>query len=173
MSDPYAADRYSGDPRDADRYAVDPRDADRYAVDPRDAELYGTAPRRRKRTFGRTVRAVVGTFLGVAFFVPVATILLTVIWPGEAVYTAPLFCAEPTPEAVVVADFYPHEGGTAGDFTLYCVGDRGQRTRIGWMPPFIALSTAHVLIVLPMALAGVLRSDPRDGRPTDDEDARS
>ncbi|TJZ80466.1 hypothetical protein FCG67_05195 [Rhodococcus oryzae] len=63
----------------------------------------------------------------------------SVIWPGQALYLAPLFCEQPTGEAVVVSDTYASGDGTSTDFTLYCVGDRGQTIDAGWLRPFLLL----------------------------------
>nr|WP_246044859.1 hypothetical protein [Rhodococcus oryzae] len=67
------------------------------------------------------------------------TLISSVIWPGQALYLAPLFCEQPTGEAVVVSDTYASGDGTSTDFTLYCVGDRGQTIDAGWLRPFLLL----------------------------------
>ena len=88
-------------------------------------------------------------------FTMIPTILLTVIWPGEAKLTAPLFCSDARPEAFVVTDTYSDgTGETATNFTMYCVGPRGDADDIGWAKPFLVLSVVHTLLLL--AVIGVL-----------------
>lgn len=76
------------------------------------------------------------------------TILLAVaIWPGEAKLLAPLLCPDDQPDAFVVADTYSVQPGeTTTNFTLYCMGERGQHTEVGYFTPFVLLTAAHAAV---------------------------
>jgi len=86
----------------------------------------------------------------VAFFALMTTIVVTgAIWPGEARLTAPLFCPDDEPDAFVVVDRYDRQPGeTAYDFSLYCMGARGQTEEIGWFRPSAVLTLAHALALV-------------------------
>ena len=83
-----------------------------------------------------------------------ATILTTMaIWPGEAKLTAPLFCEDGKPDAFVVVDrSNPAPGETTYNFSLYCMGARGETQEIGWFRPSAVLTLGHA--VLYVALVG-------------------
>jgi hypothetical protein len=94
------------------------------------------------------------------FVASMLTILLTVaIWPGEAKLTAPFLCPEGQDDAFVVTDTYQTEPGeTSTNFTLYCVGPRGDFTDAGFFPSFAMLTGFHLaLILLLLVLWGVVR----------------
>ncbi|BAN00432.1 hypothetical protein [Ilumatobacter coccineus] len=76
------------------------------------------------------------------------------IWPGEVKLLAPFFCTDAQPDAFVVADTYnPHPGETVTNFSLYCMGPRGDATDHGFMKPFLLISAIHGLIIVgPMVL---------------------
>lgn len=86
------------------------------------------------------------------------TLLTSVIWPGEARLTAPLFCPDHRPDAYVVVDSYSSAPGeTSYDFSLYCMGDRGDVTEVGWFRPQAVLLLAHWgLLVGAFVLSGVV-----------------
>ena len=86
------------------------------------------------------------------------TILTSVIWPGEAKLTAPLLCPDHRPDAFVVVDSYSSAPGeTSYDFSLYCMGDRGDVTEVGYFRPQGVLLLAHWgLLVGGFVLAGVV-----------------
>lgn len=69
------------------------------------------------------------------------------IWLGQAVYLAPLLCEEPTSEGIVVSDTYATGDGTSTNFTLHCVGDRGQTIDAGWLRPFLLIWSVYLLVV--------------------------
>src|SRR5690606_25840471 len=129
---------------------------------------HGTVRRRRHADRGsphvttRTIKVpkpVVAVLLvGVLLFASgmVTVITAMAIWPGEAKLTAPLLCDDDRPDPFVVRDTYNvRPGETAMNFTLYCVGERGDFDEIGWMAPTLALWAGHTVILLVMAL-GVL-----------------
>ncbi|MEV6426192.1 hypothetical protein [Nocardia sp. NPDC051463] len=82
----------------------------------------------------------------------VGCLLPIAIWPGEAKLTAPLFCTAPYTEPMVVSDTFVDSEGTGTNFTLYCVGDRGQSTDEGFLLPWLALWAAHTVLVGVVAL---------------------
>ncbi|HEY7072480.1 MAG TPA: hypothetical protein VH479_20300 [Acidimicrobiales bacterium] len=86
----------------------------------------------------------------VAFFALMTTIVVAgAIWPGEAKLTAPLFCPDDKPDAFVVVDrYHPGPGETAYDFSLYCMGPRGQTEEIGWFRPSAVLTLVHALLLV-------------------------
>ncbi|MBC7301642.1 MAG: hypothetical protein H5T78_11865 [Nocardia sp.] len=103
----------------------------------------------------RVLVAAVSAVVAAAFL----TILIAVaIWPGEAQLTAPLFCAPPATEPMVVSDTFHDAEGTSTNYTLYCVGDRGVVTDAGFALPMLVLFGAHVLILGALLLVGTLIS---------------
>lgn len=109
-----------------------------------------TRPRLGPLGCGIGLVASVGALLFTSFIV---TILLAVaIWPGEVKLVAPLFCSDEQPDPFVVSDTYSVQPGeTTTNFTLYCMGPRGDATDHGFMLPFLATMALNTL-----ALAGVL-----------------
>ena len=108
-----------------------------------------TAQERGRKGAGQVGSAL--ALLGVFLFVStMTTVIVTIgIWPGEAKLTAPLFCDEEHPDPFVVSDTYnPAPGETVTNFTMYCVGPRGQTRDVGFFGPFVALSVAHGLLWL-------------------------
>ncbi|MBC2641962.1 hypothetical protein H5400_24415 [Rhodococcus wratislaviensis] len=91
----------------------------------------------------RTVAWVIGVVAAAGMF----TLILSVIWPGQAVYLAPVFCEPPVSEAMVVSDTYATGDGTSTDFALYCVGERGQTLDEGWLRPFLLLWAVYLAVV--------------------------
>ena len=90
------------------------------------------------------------------------------IWPGEAELLEPILCTDARPEAVVVYDTYsPRPGETVTNFSLYCMGPRGDVTDHGWGKVFFWLSGFHTLFVLGLFGIGSLR---RKLRPPDRAD---
>lgn len=76
------------------------------------------------------------------------TAVSMVIWPGEAKLLAPLFCDDAQPDAFVVADHYsPQPGETSTDFTMYCMGPRGDHTDVGWLKPFLGISVLNGIVL--------------------------
>lgn len=102
------------------------------------------------------VGAVFGSLaVGLIAGVFVTTILTVAIWPGEAKLTAPLFCPDDRSEAIVVRDeSRTSDGSTSIDYSMYCVGERGEVTEIGFLRPFAVLTVVHALIIA--LVAGVL-----------------
>ena len=97
-------------------------------------------------------------FAVLAFAAVMTTVILAVgIWPGEAKLTAPLLCPDDQPDAFVVSDTYSVQPGeTTTNFTLYCMGERGQHTEVGFFLPFLLLTLLHgaIIIGLVMLFAG-------------------
>jgi hypothetical protein len=102
------------------------------------------------------------TFIGIAAGAAILGCLLNIpIWPGEAKLTAPLFCAPPYTEPMVVSDTFTDSEGTGTNFTLYCLGERGQFTDEGFLLPWLTLWAAHTVIITALALVvAVLRRRP-------------
>lgn len=97
--------------------------------------------------------------LGVLAFVSVmiTTIVAVAIWPGEAKLTAPLFCPDDKPDAFVVEDSYSvRPGETSYEFTLYCMGPRGEATDAGFFRPLAVLTLGHAVLVVGLVAASVL-----------------
>ncbi|HUG86340.1 MAG TPA: hypothetical protein VMM13_17370 [Euzebya sp.] len=109
----------------------------------------------RTSTPGQALGALIGLLLGLAFVTSMVTILVTIaIWPGEAVLTAPLLCPDSQPDAFVVADTVSVQPGeTSTNFTLYCVGPRGDFTDTGFLRPFLLLMGGHGIVMVILAAA--------------------
>jgi hypothetical protein len=107
-------------------------------------------PSPRRRRPGCLAGGILGGLAGLAFASSMLTILLAVgIWPGEAKLTAPLLCPDDRPDAFVVADTYSVQPGeTTTNFTLYCVGERGDFTDAGFMRPMLLLTAMHAVLIL-------------------------
>ncbi|MFQ6397419.1 hypothetical protein ACLMAJ_28715 [Nocardia sp. KC 131] len=96
---------------------------------------------------------LVAIFAGIAASTAILGCLLDIaIWPGEAELTAPLFCAQPYNQPIVVSDTFVDSEGTGTNYTLYCVGDRGQFTDEGFLLPWLTLWAAHTLIAVALTL---------------------
>ncbi|MDP3971406.1 MAG: hypothetical protein Q8P61_00645, partial [Candidatus Nanopelagicales bacterium] len=76
-----------------------------------------------------------------------AALLSSVIWPGQVAHLAPIFCEDPTSSAMVVSDAFTDGDGTSTNFTLYCVGPRGQTVDAGWLLPFVVLWGVYSLVL--------------------------
>lgn len=110
--------------------------------------------------------------LGVLLFAAVmTTVIVTIgIWPGEAKLVAPLLCPDDQPDAFVVSDTYSVQPGeTTTNFSLYCMGERGQHTEIGFFVPFVLLTVLHGALILALVAVLGLRGAARRRRqgPTD------
>lgn len=113
--------------------------------------------------------------IGVILFVgTMFTIILTIaIWPGEAKLLKPWLCSDDQPDAYVVTDTYQSEPGeTSTNFTLYCVGPRGDSTDQGWGKPMLILIGVHTLIIVALfflfgLLAGLAKRRRAVGPPDD------
>jgi len=102
--------------------------------------------------------------LGVlAFAAVMTTVILAIgIWPGEAKLVAPLLCPDDQPDAFVVSDTYSVQPGeTSTTFTLYCMGERGQHTEVGFFVPFMLLTVLHGAIYVALVLLLVGRGAVR------------
>lgn len=106
--------------------------------------------------------------LGIALFVAsmMTVIIAVAIWPGEAKLTAPLLCPDDQPDAFVVADTTQVQPGeSTTNFTMYCMGERGDVTDRGFALPFAVLTAFHlgllVLLVGVLSVRGVLRQRRR------------
>lgn len=115
----------------------------------------GEAPTPKKRPGCGVLLLGLAVMAGAALLL---TLLTSVIWPGETKLTAPLFCPDHRPDAFVVVDSYSSAPGeTSYDFSLYCMGDRGDVTEVGWFRPLAVVFLAHWgLLVGGFVLAGVL-----------------
>lgn len=97
-----------------------------------------------------TLGSIVTFVLGFIFVGLMASCVITIgIWPGQVKLLAPLFCTDAQPDAFVVADtFSPQPGETVTNFSLYCMGPRGDATDHGFIKPFALISVVNGLAVL-------------------------
>lgn len=88
------------------------------------------------------------TTIGALFLAMMMTIVIAVaIWPGEMKLLAPLFCTDAQPDAFVVTDSYQvRPGETSYNFSMYCMGPRGDVTSIGVWKPYGTLFLIHLVI---------------------------
>ncbi|MGI5218996.1 hypothetical protein [Nocardia sp. CA-290969] len=117
--------------------------------------------------FGRLLAVFAGILSATAIF----SIVASVIWPGEIELIAPLFCADPYNDPMVVSDTYHDSEGTSTNFTLYCVGDRGQFTNEGFFLPWLVLVAVHTAIAVVLALLIGLANRGREPRDRETQDA--
>ena len=134
------------------------------------------------------VGGVLALLFAFAFVGVIGSCLITIgIWPGQVKLLAPVFCSDAQPDAFVVSDTYnPHPGETVTNYTLYCMGERGDSTDHGFMRPFLLISVVNgvaifaigfVLVVLSGVIAGLRQrsratDDRRTAPPTADPDGR-
>ena len=120
-------------------------------------ELGVNAERARRPVVARALIWGMVIVFGAGFL----TLTSSVIWPGQALYLAPVFCEQPTAEAVIVSDTYASGDGTSTDFTLYCIGDRGQTIDEGWLRPFLMLWGCYaVAIVVLVVVVAIISRKP-------------
>jgi len=114
---------------------------------------------------------LLGLLFGWLFAATMITIIVTIaIWPGEAKLTAPILCPDDRTEAIVVRDeTNPRPGETSINYTLYCVGERGEATDVGFFRPFALLVVFHGLIVVLLMLVLGLRRRGRRSPPTHED----
>jgi hypothetical protein len=92
-------------------------------------------------------------FVSVMTTVVVAGAICSRLLHGRPGRDAPLFCEDGKPDAFVVVDrFNPAPGETTYNFSLYCMGARGETQEIGWFRPSAVLTLGHA--VLYVALVG-------------------
>lgn len=107
--------------------------------------------------------------LAVALFVGVMlTCIVSIgIWPGEAKLLGPILCTDARPDAIVVYDTYsPRPGETVTNFSLYCMGPRGDVTDHGWWKVFVLLTIFHTVLVGLVMVALAARRRLRTSRTT-------
>lgn len=128
----------------------------------------------------RLIGFLIGFVLLFAFVGVVGSCLITLaIWPGQLELLAPILCSDAQPDAFVVADTTnPTPGETATNFTLYCMGPRGDSTDVGFLRPFLMISVVNgLLIMIPIVIAMIVmitrfRSRLEIDRSTDGKRAR-
>ena len=105
--------------------------------------------------------------IGVLVFVSfLLTVILTVaIWPGEMKLTAPLLCPDDKADAYVVVDSVsPTPGETAYNFTLYCMGPRGDVFDAGSLRPVLLLMLGHTVLIVAAVVLILLPAGWHRGR---------
>jgi hypothetical protein len=101
----------------------------------------------------RSDRSWIGNIVGSLVLIVVGGLLLSClltigIWPGEVKLVAPLFCTDAQPDPFVVADTYsPQPGETVTNFSLYCMGPRGDATDHGFLWPFMATAMLNGIVL--------------------------
>ncbi len=105
-----------------------------------------------------------------AFVGVIGSCLITIgIWPGQLKLLAPVFCSAEQPDAFVVADTYsPRPGETVTNFSLYCMGERGDSTDQGFLFPFLLISVVNgiAIFAIVFVLGAVLRLRKRARPPS-------
>ena len=88
--------------------------------------------------------------VGVAGLVGFLVLMGSLVYPGALKWTAGSVCPDDKPDSVVVRDTYsPQPGETTTNFTLYCMGPRGETEDAGFGKP------VGLLILWGVALACV------------------
>ncbi|MFG1793512.1 hypothetical protein [Nocardia sp. NPDC049149] len=135
-----------------------PTSATEYRSADVDEQVSDAAPRRSPRILA-TLAVILFSTAMLGCILPIA------IWPGEAKLTAPLFCSEPYTEPIVVSDTYHDSEGQSTNYSMYCVGERGQYREVGFLRPWLALWALHTALVVGLVV-GVRVLRWRPGRPT-------
>ncbi|MEU7144277.1 hypothetical protein ABZ942_32870 [Nocardia sp. NPDC046473] len=118
----------------------------------------------------RPSRKILATLAVILFSTALlGTVLPVAIWPGEAKLTAPLFCEAPYTEPIVVSDTFSDAEGQSTNYSMYCVGDRGQYTEVGFLRPWLALWALHSAIVITLVILVGLWGRWRHPRATEPE----
>ena len=99
----------------------------------------------------------------------IAQCVSIVIWPGEAALTGPLFCASPHNEAIIVSDTESYAGESATNYTLMCVGARGEYRDAGFLGPWLVLWACHTALVFAVLCAALARHRARAAARRDEE----
>ncbi|WP_433654073.1 hypothetical protein ACQPW1_25735 [Nocardia sp. CA-128927] len=119
--------------------------SEEYRSDHTDEQLSDRVPRRSPRILATLAVILAGTAI-------LGCVLPIAIWPGEAKLTAPLFCAVPYTEPIVVSDTFHDSEGQSTNYSMYCVGDRGQYTEVGFARPWFALWALHTALVIVLVI---------------------
>ena len=98
----------------------------------------------------------------------------SLVYPGAMEWTAPWTCPDDQQDTIVVRDTYQTEPGeTSTNFTLYCLGERGDFTDAGFGKPMLVLIVfgviALVAFVVVVNLINVIRAAIRAVRSRDTE----
>ena len=104
-------------------------------------------------TTGRVTRSLgrlLTLLLVFAFVGVIGSCAITIgIWPGQIKLLAPVFCTDAQPDPFVVADTYsPRPGETVTNFSLYCMGPRGDSTDHGFAKPFLLISVVNGVLIV-------------------------
>ncbi len=122
---------------------------------------------------GKGIGGLIALVIVFAFVGIISSCLITIgIWPGQLKLLAPVFCTDTQPDAFVVSDTYsPRPGETVTDFSLHCMGERGDATDHGFLRPFLLISVVNgvAVVALFFLIVGLLRLS-RGRRPTADDD---
>ncbi len=105
-------------------------------------------------TGGPVKRFVIAVFALTLAALTLSSVITVAIWPGELKLTAPLFCEDDQPETFVVSDTETSGGETTTNYTLYCVGPRGDATDAGFFGPFMVVTAVHGLLLWLFLLFG-------------------
>ncbi|MFI6169741.1 hypothetical protein ACIBCN_23380 [Nocardia sp. NPDC051052] len=116
--------------------------SDQYGAD---ENLSDSVARRSRRILATLTAILAGTAI-------LGCVLPIAIWPGEAKLTAPLFCDAPYIEPIVVSDTFHDSEGQSTNYSMYCVGDRGQYTEVGFLRPWLALWALHSAAVIVLVI---------------------
>ena len=102
---------------------------------------------------------VLAVALGLAVGLLVVMSLGLVVYPGALKLTAPVLCPDDQPDAFVVRTTVEDAEGPSTNFTLFCMGQRGQFTEVGtWRPLLLLFAGSYAaLVVLGGVGLGVLR----------------
>lgn len=121
-----------------------------------------------KPTRPSAIGSIVALLFAFAFVGVIGSCLITIgIWPGQIKLLAPVLCSDAQPDAFVVADTYnPSPGETVTNFTLYCMGERGDATDQGFLVPFLLISVVNGLTIFALVfMVGALLRARRRTRP--------
>ncbi len=105
---------------------------------------------------------VVAAGIVLALATAFSLIIPIALWPGEMKLVASYVCTNDQPDAMVVSDTTNvRPGETYTQFTMYCVGERGDYTDAGLRRPLTLLGVAHFGVLVLLVILRKLRRKRR------------
>ena len=110
----------------------------------------------------KRLAALLVTLLAAAGLVAFIVLMGSLVYPGAMKWTAGSVCPDDKPDTVVVRDTYQTQPGeTSTNFTMYCIGPRGETEDVGFGEPVGVLILwavgATSVVIVGLFVVGALR----------------